>query len=155
MRGSCAWCHERAVAVVGLSAIAFAASGCSGDSDAEAESPVATTSGQVETHSTAQSSVDVSKFRAAFKDTYGEQPWYGQITGMKITGTGLAIRTKLPAGSAWDGEGYWDGDAGAICRAAVGVALDLGLMKQGSRMQSAIEGVGMFGSGGVGLGGCA
>ena len=39
----------RIIVVAGLSAIAIAASGCSGDSDAEAESPPAATSEQVET----------------------------------------------------------------------------------------------------------
>lgn len=40
---------RRAIVVAGLSAIAIAASGCSRDSDAEAESPPATTTEQVET----------------------------------------------------------------------------------------------------------
>ena len=71
-----------------------------------------------------------------------------------MAGTSVVIRTKLPPGSAWDGKGTWDNDAGAICRAAVGVALDLGQMGPDSRMPSAIEGVLMIGSG-VGLGSCA
>jgi hypothetical protein len=79
---------RKAIAVAGLSAIAIAAGGCSGDSDAEAESPPATTTEQVETQPPAQSAVDISKFRAAFKERYGtppdKRPWYGLITGMKI-----------------------------------------------------------------------
>jgi hypothetical protein len=79
---------RKAIAVAGLSAIAIAAGGCSGDSDAEAESPPATTTEQVETQPPAQPTVDISKFRAAFKERYGtppdERPWYGLITGMKI-----------------------------------------------------------------------
>jgi hypothetical protein len=77
-------------AIVGavLSAIAMAASGCSGDSDVEAESPPATTTEQVETQPPAQRAVDIAKFRVAFKETYGtppdERPWYGLITGMKL-----------------------------------------------------------------------
>jgi hypothetical protein len=78
----------RTVVVAGLSAIAMAASGCSGDSDAEAESPPATTTEQVETQPPAQPTVDIAKFRAAFKETFGtppdERPWYRLITGMKI-----------------------------------------------------------------------
>jgi hypothetical protein len=79
---------RKAIVVVVLSAIAMAASGCSGDSDAEAESPPATTTEQVETQPPAQPTVDISKFRAAFKERYGtppdERPWYGLITGMKM-----------------------------------------------------------------------
>ena len=136
----------------------MAASGCLGDSDAEAERPPATTTEQVETRPPAEPTVDIAKFRAAFRKAYGTPPnrtqWYGLITGMKMNGTSVVITTNLPPGSAWDGRGDWDNDAGAICRAAVGVALDLGLMNTDSRMQSAIEGVFMIGSG-VGLGSCA
>ena len=87
MRGSCL-VLPRIVVVAGLSAIAIAASGCSGYSDAEAESPPATTTEQVETQPPAQPTVDISKFRAAFKETFGTppdaRPWYGLITGMKM-----------------------------------------------------------------------
>ena len=136
----------------------IAASGCSGGSDAEAESPPVTTTKHVETQRRAHPVADISRFRAAFREAYGTPPnrmhWYGLITGMKMAGTSVVIRTKLPPGSAWDGKGTWDNDAGAICRAAVGVALDLGQMGPDSRMPSAIEGVLMIGSG-VGLGSCA
>src|SRR6188768_3563329 len=87
MRGSCL-VVPRIIVVAGLSAIAIAASGCSGDSDAEAESPSAATTEQVETQPPAQPRVDIAKFRAAFKETFGtppdERPWYGLITGMKM-----------------------------------------------------------------------
>jgi hypothetical protein len=79
---------RKAIVVAVLSAIAMAASGCSGDSDVEAQSPPATTTEQVETQPPAQRAVDIAKFRAAFKETYGtppdERPWYGLITGMKL-----------------------------------------------------------------------
>jgi hypothetical protein len=51
----------KAIAVAGLSAIAIAASGCSEDSDAEAE------------------------FRAAFEKKFSAAPWYHHITGMEVT----------------------------------------------------------------------
>ena len=80
---------RNAIVVAVLSAIAMAASACSGDSDAEAESPPATTTEQVETQKPARPTVDIAKFRAAFKETYGtpphERPWYRLITGMKIS----------------------------------------------------------------------
>jgi len=47
----------KAIAVAGLIAIAIAASGCSGDSDPEAE------------------------FRAAFEKEFSAAPWYHHITG--------------------------------------------------------------------------
>lgn len=50
----------KAIAVAGLSAIAIAAGGCSGDSDAEAE------------------------FRAAFEKKFSAAPWYQDITGMEV-----------------------------------------------------------------------
>ncbi|MFO7571880.1 MAG: hypothetical protein R6W48_04675 [Gaiellaceae bacterium] len=52
---------RRAIVVAGLSAIAIAASGCTGDSDAEAE------------------------FRAAFEKEFSAAPWYQHITGMEVT----------------------------------------------------------------------
>ncbi len=135
------------IIVVGvLSAIAMAASGCSGDSDAEAESPPAATSEQVETQPPARPTVDISKFRAAFRETFGTPPnerqWYGLITGMKMAGVWLDIKTKLAPGSAHDNEG-------AICGAAAKLAIDLGLLGNG------ITGVRVIGSDGVELGGCA
>jgi len=50
----------KAIAVAGLSAIAIAAGGCSGDSDAEAE------------------------FRVAFEKKFSAAPWYQDITGMEV-----------------------------------------------------------------------
>ena len=103
----------RIIVVAVLSAIAIAASGCSGDSDAGAESPPATTTERVETQPPAWPTGDISKFRAAFKETFGtppdERPWYGLITGMKmapreiVTATSsyrvLEITTKLESPS--------------------------------------------------------
>jgi hypothetical protein len=129
------------IAVAGLSAIAIAVSGCTGDSDAEAESPPATTTGQVETQPPARSAVDIFKFRVAFKETFGERPWYGQITGMKMGLHGfLEITTKLDES---------DGDTRTICGAAMRFALD------GAEGGDGIEGVLMRGSDGAEQGGCA
>jgi len=139
----------RIIVVAGLSAIAIAASGCLGDSDAEAESPPATTTEQVETQPPAQPTVDISKFRAAFKETFGtppdERPWYDQITGMKMMAHRiLRITTKLDPDSD-----SIETDAGTICRAAMGFALD------NAEVVGRIRGVEVMGSDGVGGGGCA
>jgi len=134
------------IAVVGLSAIALAVSGCFGGSDAEAESPSATTTGQVETQPPARSAVDLSKFRPAFKEAFGDQPWYGQITGMKmtqITTTGKRYRT-LEITMKVDPES--EPDVGTICEAVFAVGgVDAG---------GGIEAVRVVGSDGKD-GGCA
>ena len=141
----------RVIVVAGLSAIAIAASGCSGDPDAEAESPPATTTEQVETQPPAQPTVEISKFRAAFKETFGtppdERPWYGLITGMKmapreiVTATSsyrvLEITTKLESPS--------DTVVSEICEAVFAVA---------SETRSGIDAVRVIASAG-GDGGCA
>jgi hypothetical protein len=142
-----------AVGVLALTA-GIAASGCGGGSGAEAESLPVTTTRHVETQPRTPL-VDISRFRAAFKKAYGtppnRMPWYGLITGMKMNGTSLVITTKLPPSSARDAkEGNW-GDAGEICRAGTGLALDLGLM---NRKQSAIEWAHVVGTGG-GIVSCA
>ena len=130
----------RIIVVSGLSAIAMAASGCLGDSDAEAESPAATTTGQVDTQPRAQSAVDISKFRAAFKETYGDRPWYGLITGMKVTqNRTLDITMKLDPAR--------EPEVGTICHAAFSAADKAG-------MGDAIEAVRVVRSDGV-EGGCA
>jgi hypothetical protein len=146
-----------AVGILALTA-GIAASGCGESSNAEAESLSVTTTKQVETQPRTRPVLDIWHFRAAFEKAYGtppnRMPWYGLITGMKMNGTSLVVTTKLPPSSAWDGkEGTW-GDAGTICGAAVGVAVDLGLKNADTRKKSAIEGVFMVGSG-VGLGSCA
>ena len=143
-----------ALGILALTA-GIVASGCGGGSDAEAESPPATTTKQVQTQPRTHPAVDISQFRAAFKKAYGippnRMPWYGLITGMKMNGTSLVITTKLPPNSARDGkDGDW-GDAGAICGAATRLALDLGLMNE---TQSALEWAHVVGSG-VGLVSCA
>ena len=72
----------KAIAVAGLSAIALAAGGCSGDSDAEAGSPV-----------------DVTKLRAEFKERFGtpgnEAPWYRRITAINWANGQLEVTTDL------------------------------------------------------------
>jgi hypothetical protein len=145
----------KVIAVGVLSSIALAVSGCGGGSDAEAESLRVTTTKRVETQPRTHPAVDIAQFRAAFKKAYGtppnRMPWYGLITGMKMNGTSLVITTKLPPSSARDAkEGNW-GDAGEICRAGTGLALDLGLM---NRKQSAIEWAHVVGTGG-GIVSCA
>jgi hypothetical protein len=135
------------IAVAGLSAIAIAVSGCTGDSDAEAESPPATTTGQVETQPPPQSAVNISKFRAAFEEAFGERPWYGQITGMKmtqITTTKKTYRT-LEITTTLDPES--ETDVGTICEAVFKVADDAGV-------RDGIEAVRVIGSDGAD-GGCA
>jgi hypothetical protein len=70
------------IAAVGLSAIAIAASGCSGDADAEADSRPATTTAHVETQPPARSPVDISQLRAPFEERFGavgnETPYAGR-----------------------------------------------------------------------------
>jgi hypothetical protein len=72
-----------ALGILALTA-GLAASGCGEGSDAEAESPPVTTR-HVEANPRTHLAVEMSQFRAAFKKAYGERPWYGQITGMKLT----------------------------------------------------------------------
>ena len=68
---------RKAIAVAGLSAIAIAAGGCSGDSDAETD----------------------AKFRSAFKKRFATAPsallWYDRITGMELVDGRLEIATNL------------------------------------------------------------
>jgi hypothetical protein len=87
----------KAVAVAVLSSIAMAAGGCSGGSDAEAESPL-----------------DITEFRAEAKERFGtppnEAPWYRHITAFNWrNGQTLVVRTDLdesesrviPCGLLW------------------------------------------------------
>ena len=143
---------REAIAVAGLSAIAIATSGCTGDSDAEAETGPATTTGQVGTQPPARSAVNIAKIRAAFKETFGtppdERPWYGLITGIKmapreiVTATSsyrvLEITTKLESPS--------DTVVSEVCEAVF--ALD-------SETRNGIEAVRVMGPDGVEQGGCA
>ena len=98
----------KAIAVAGLSAIAIAiaASGCSGDSDGEAES--------------------ISKFSAAFEERFGspgnEAPWYQHITARMGDDGYFKITTDL---------NEWNDTAGVICGAASTLALDLGELGDG------------------------
>jgi hypothetical protein len=88
---------RKAIVVAGLSAIAMAASGCSGGSDAEAEGPV-----------------DITKLRAELKERFGtppnEAPWYRHITAINwSTGQTLEVTTdldesesrRIPCGLLW------------------------------------------------------
>ena len=125
---------RRAIVVAGLSAVAIAASGCSGDSDAEAESPPATTTEQV----------DISKFRAAFKARFETTSWYGHITGMEMSSGRLEITTDLDAESAANETET----VTEICFAALKSAFDAEALDGG-------ETAGVIGSDGVVLGNCA
>ena len=85
----------KAIAVAGLSAIAIAAGGCSGDSDSEAE------------------------FSAAFKKDFSTAPWIHHITGVKLSSehsTTLEVTTDLDEVS--------DTLTGAICEAGFQFADD-------------------------------
>ena len=95
---------RRAIVVAGLSAIAIAASGCTGDSDAEAE------------------------FRAAFKERFGtpgdETSWHGHITGMKVYFKRGGIRSSGRLEITTDLAANETETAMAICGAAMRFALD-------------------------------
>ena len=136
---------RRAVVVVGLSAIALAASGCSGDSEAEAESPPVTTTEQVETEPPGQATVDIAEFRAAIEESFGasgyETSWYGHVTGMKMAHGRLEIATNLDP--VRDQE-----TARMVCLAAIRFALD-------TEVGDGIETAAVFASDGKPLGGCA
>lgn len=83
----------KAIAVAGLSALAIAASGCSGDSDSGAE------------------------VSAAFKERFGEAPWYQHVTGVNMSSehsNWLVVTTDVDEVS--------DTLQGAICQA--GFSLD-------------------------------
>jgi hypothetical protein len=126
---------RKAIVVAGLSAIAIAASGCTGDSDAEAEGPPATTTEQV----------DISKFRAAIEESFGasgyETSWYGHVTGMKVgPHRTLEIATDVDPGD--------DETAGTICGAAMRFAYN-------SEAGDGLEGARVFGSDGMALSNCA
>ena len=136
------------IAVTGLSAIALAVSGCSGGSDAQAESPPATTTQQVATQPPAQSALDISKLRAAFKEAFGHRPWYGRITGMKMTQISSDYRTYGTLEIAMRPDLESETDVGTICEAAFNVAESLGV-------RDAIEAVSVVGPDGAAGGGCA
>ncbi len=135
---------RRAIVVAGLSAIAMAASGCSGDSNAETETPLATTTEQVETEPPVQPTVDIAEFRAAIEESFGasgyETSWYGHVTGMKMAHGRLEIETDV---DPLDQE-----TARMVCSAAVAFALN-------NEAGDGIETATVFGSDGVPLGSCA
>jgi hypothetical protein len=105
-----------ALGILALTA-GLAASGCGGRSDAEAELPRVTTTKRVETQPPTHRSVDMSQFRAAFKDAYGERPWYGHITGMKVTRTRTVEITMTER----------EIDVGTICQAVFRTARNIGV----------------------------
>ena len=113
----------KAIAVAGLSAIALAASGCSGDSDTEAESTPATTTEQVETQP--PSAVDIAKLRAAFKERFGEATWYQHITGIKVPSVKEGHRT-LVISTDLDEIGLRRLQGIDLCHAGFAVARDSG-----------------------------
>lgn len=129
----------------------IAATGCSGDSDAEAESPPAATTTEQ------PPAVDISGLRAAFKERFGtpgnETPWYRLVTGLKVrppalvTSAGtvtdgtLEIETKLDPGSDLESEGV-------PCRAIYHLAREF--MEEDGNL-----GVTVIASDGTELGGCA
>lgn len=135
-----------------LSAIAIAASGCSGDSDVEAESPPATTTEQVETQRPAPPAVDIARFRAAFNERFGtpgdEASWWGHITGMKMDYGDYQILEIATDLGPREGNLPDNAPSVMICGAAMGFALN-------SEAGDGIKGVQMLASDGVALNGCA
>jgi hypothetical protein len=118
---------RKGIAAAGLSAIALAASGCSGGSESEVE-----------------------KFPASFEDLYGspdnEATWYRHVTGTRMADDGyFKITTDL--GPENDEESEMSGKV--ICGAASKLALDLGELGDG------ITGVIVIGSDGGMVVGCA
>ena len=81
---------------------------------------------------------DISKFRAALKETFGAQAWYRQITGMKMTQKrSIEVRMVDPEKI----------DVGTICEAVFSVADNAGV-------RNTIDAVHVIGSDGSD-GGCA
>jgi hypothetical protein len=123
---------RKAIAVAGLCALAIAASGCGGGSNAEAESPV-----------------DITKLRAEFKERFGTQdneaPWYRHITAINWANGKLEITTDL---SPEEYEGS-DRLRGAICGEPLKLAFEQQVEPDTIDLIAAV-----FGAGGVGLGYC-
>ena len=94
----------KTIAVAGLSAIAFAASGCGGDSDPDAE------------------------FRAAFEKEFSAAPWYHHVTGIKVKdGSGrphMKVTTELGP------ENNGTETVGTICLAAINFAFKSGAVDE-------------------------
>jgi hypothetical protein len=98
------------------------ASGCSGGS-AESESLPVTTTKHIETQPGTHPAVDMSRFRAAFKEAYGERQWYGQITGMKLTQITATKAYRTLEIRMTEREI----DVGTICEAAFSTAEEIGV----------------------------
>jgi len=94
----------KTIAVAGLSAIAFAASGCGGDSDPDAE------------------------FRAAFEKEFSAAPWYHHITGIEVKdGSGRPhIKVTTELGS----ENKGTEPMSTICLAAINFAFKSGAVDE-------------------------
>ena len=123
----------------------MAASGCSGDSGAEAERPQTTTQ-PVVTQPLAQPAVNIAKFRAAFMKSFGnpddEVLGYGHITGVRLSRGKLEITTDL------DPErDEFDSTVRTICLDAINFAFNEGLDE--------VETGAVIGSDGQQLGSCA
>jgi hypothetical protein len=108
----------KAVAVAGLSAIAIATSGCSGDSDPEAE------------------------FRAAFEKEFSAAPWYPHVTGIKVKDrSGRPPQIKVTTDLGPENE-----TASTICSAAINFAFESGAVDEFPEgMVTGSEGVGLGG----------
>jgi hypothetical protein len=110
----------------------LAASGCTGDSNAEAESPV-----------------DITMLRAELKERFGtppnEAPWYRHITAVNWANGQLEITTRL---SPEEYEGS-DELRGWICGEPLKLAFEQQAEPDTIDLIAAV-----FGAGGVGLGYC-
>lgn len=121
----------KAVAVAVLSSVAIAAGGCSGDSDAEAQSPV-----------------DIAQLRADLEERWGAPPhavapvWYRHITAIDWANGQLEITTDLSPEEYGANEGL---------RGTCGEPLKLAF-EQVDYTVDLIAAV--FSTDGVGLGGC-
>ena len=116
----------KAVAVAVLSSIAIAAGGCSGGSDAEAESPV-----------------DITKLRAEVKERFGtapnEAPWYRHIIAINWANGRVEVTTDLDE----------SGSRGIPCGLLWGLAFEQ------AEPDTFNSGVAVVGSDGAEFGGCA
>ncbi|WP_438855986.1 hypothetical protein [Agromyces sp. M3QZ16-3] len=131
--------------MIGLIALGLVASGCTADSDVEAERPSATTSDGGGAESSPPPAIDVSAFRAELEASFGgsgnESSWYSHIIGMEATGSRLDIATDLDPESGIP-------TAMQLCGSVMGFAL-------ASHAGEGIESVAVSGSGGTPIGGCA
>ena len=120
-------------ALCALCALAIAASGCTGDSNAEAESPV-----------------DITKLRAELKERFGtppnEAPWYRHITSIDWADGRLVITTDLGP----EADDVSEEVRGAMCGEPLRLAFEQQAEPDTSDLSAEV-----FDSGGVAVGGCA